>query len=102
MLVESAWHYRHRPSVSKALKRRRDGQPPWAIAMADRAMHRLHKRYQRLMLRGKIPCKIVVAVARELAGFIWAILHEWQWRRAGDKAQAQEVSLATTDASAFC
>jgi transposase len=102
LLVESSWHYRHRPAASKALKRRRDGQPPWAIDMADRAMHRLHKRYQRLMLRGKIPSKVVVAVARELAGFLWAMLHEWQRRRAGDKPQTQEASLATSGESAFC
>jgi len=102
LLVESSWHYRHRPAVSKALKRRRDGQPPWAIDVADRALHRLHTRYQRLMLRGKIPSKVVVAVARELAGFLWAILHEWQRRSAGDIPPAQEASLAASDESAFC
>ena len=102
LLIESSWHYRHRPSVNQALKRRRDGQPAWAIDTADRAMHRLHKRYQRLMRRGKIPAKVVVAVARELAGFIWAILHEWQRRRDGDIAEAQEVALVTSGESAFC
>jgi transposase len=100
LLIESSWHYRHRPSVSKALKRRRDGQPQWAVDMADRAMYRLHKRYHRLMLRGKIPCKVVVAVARELAGFIWAILHEWQRRRDGDIPETQDVSLTTTGVTA--
>ncbi len=74
MLIESAWHYRHRSTVSKTLKRRRDGQPQWAIDVADRAMQRLHKRYRRLSERGKMPQKVVVAVARELAGFIWALL----------------------------
>lgn len=102
LLVESSWHYRHRPSVSKVLKRRRDGQPQWAIDMADRAMQRLCTRYQRLTLRGKIPSKVVVAVARELAGFLWAMLHEWQRRSAGNIPLAQEVSLTTTDESALC
>lgn len=81
LLIESAWHYRHRASVGKELKRRRDGQPLWAIDVADRAMVRLHKRYQRLIARGKIPSKVVVAVARELAGFLWSLLHEHQRRQ---------------------
>jgi len=80
LLIESAWHYRHRPWVSRDLKRRRDGQAQWAIDTADRAMVRLHQRYWRLTERGKAPPKVVVAVARELAGFIWALLHEHQVR----------------------
>jgi transposase len=75
LLIESAWHYRHRPRVGKTLQQRRDGQPPWAIDVADRAILRLHKRYRRLIERGKLAHKVVVAVARELAGFIWALLH---------------------------
>jgi len=81
LLVESSWHYRHRASVSRELKRRRDGQPQWAIDIADRAMARLHKRYRQLFERGKPPNKVVVAVARELAGFIWAVLAEYEDRR---------------------
>jgi len=83
VLVESAWHSRHQVCVSKGLKRRRDGQPQWAIAIADQAMSRLHKRYWRLMERGKLKHKVVVALARELAGFIWAILREYQLRQEG-------------------
>lgn len=86
LLIESAWHYRHRPSVSKALKHRREGQPPWAVDTADRAMCRLHQRYQRLMARGKVPHKVVVAVARELAGFIWSLLREYQERQSRQAA----------------
>ena len=78
VLVESAWHYRHRPVVGKALKRRRDGQPPWATAIADRAMSRLHKRYHALINRGKLPQKVAVAIARELVGFIWALMRTHQ------------------------
>jgi len=101
LLVESAWHYRHRPVVSKTLKRRRKDQPQWAIDIADRAQLRLHKRHQRLTMRGKIPSKVVVAVARELAGFLWAILHEWQRRRDGDTVSpAQRSSLARADVTA--
>jgi len=101
LLVESAWHYRHRPAVGKTLKRRRQGQPQWTIDIADRALSRLHKRYHRLTMRGKIPAKAVVAVARELAGFLWVILHEWQ-RRCGDNlATAQEASMAKTGVMAY-
>ncbi len=100
LLVESAWHYRHRPVVSKTLKRRRKDQPQWAIDIADRAMLRLHKRYQRLTMRGKIPSKVVVAVARELAGFLWAMLGEWQQRRSDNVSIAQESSWATADVTA--
>jgi len=74
LLIESAWHYRHGVSVSKALQQRRAGQPPWAVDIADRAMLRLHQRYRRLQARGKSPNVVIVAIARELAGFIWALL----------------------------
>jgi len=77
LLVESGWHYRHRLGLSKDLRRRRKGQPQWAIDIADRAMLRLHKRYWRLTERGKLPNKVVVAVARELTGFIWALMRQY-------------------------
>ena len=74
LLIESAWHYRHRPAVGAGLRQRRLGQPAWAIALADRALWRLHKRYRRLIERGKPANVAIVAVARELAGFVWALL----------------------------
>ena len=75
LLNEAAWHYRHPYKVSKAVKGRRVDQPDWAIAMSDKAGYRLSKRFYRLIQKGKMPCQAVIAVARELAGFIWAILH---------------------------
>lgn len=74
LLIEAAWHYRHRPSAGTKLRKRREGQPAWAIAMADRAQERLHRRYWRLVNLTKPHPKAVVAVARELAGFVWATL----------------------------
>jgi transposase len=74
LLVETAWHYRHRPSVSFRLRERRVGQPARVIAIADRAQHRLHTRYLRLQARGKHHNKIIVAVGRELVGFLWATM----------------------------
>ncbi len=68
------WHYRHRPAVSHRLARRREGQPAEVIATADRAQQRLHARYQRMLARGKPPNKVVMAMARELVGFLWAAL----------------------------
>jgi hypothetical protein len=72
--VEAAWHYRHQPRVSYSLRKRRAGQPARVIAIADRAQHRLHTRYVRLQARGKAHHKIVVAIGRELVGFLWAAL----------------------------
>jgi transposase len=74
LLIEAAWHYRHRPNAAN-LKRRREGQPPHVVALADKAMLRLHRRFNRMLEKGKPRPKIVVAVARELTGFIWAALH---------------------------
>jgi transposase len=74
-LVEAAHHYRHRPAVGQGLRKRREGQPGWVIAHADRAMERLHRRFMRMIMGGKHYNKSVVAIARELAGFIWAVLY---------------------------
>jgi transposase len=81
LLIETAWHYRH-PYIarSKALRQRRKDQPQWVIDIADRAGQRLRKRYWYLVNRGKMPCKATVAVARELAGFIWSVFKEYQAR----------------------
>jgi transposase len=97
LLIESSWHYRHRPSVGKELKRRRKGQPQWAIDIADRAMLRLHQRFWRLIRAGKMQNKAVVAVARELAGFIWAIMRQHQSRQKPHGVSRNcEIPLAET------
>jgi transposase len=74
LLVETAWHYQHRPSVGLALARRRKGQPTGVIAIADKAQQRLCRRFRRLAEHHKPAPKIAVAIARELAGFLWAVL----------------------------
>jgi len=84
ILIETAWHYRHKPTVGANLRRRREGQPAAVIAIADRAQHRLHRRYWRLLLHNnKVPNKAVVAVARELVGFLWAALYDGDWSASG-------------------
>ncbi len=75
MLVVATKHYRHRPAVSMHLRKRRAGQPKAVIAIADRANSRLHRRYYKLREgSGKHPNVATMAVARELAGFIWAVM----------------------------
>jgi transposase len=74
LLVEVAWHYQHRPGIGVALARRRKGQPGRVIAIADRAQQRLCRRFRKLAAEHKPPPKIAVAIARELAGFVWAAL----------------------------
>jgi transposase len=71
ILVEAAWHYRHAPAVGRALGKRQCGQPAKVIEIAWRAQVRLHKRYRRLLARGKEKNKVITALARELVGFIW-------------------------------
>jgi transposase len=74
LLVETAWHYQHRPGVGVALARRRKGQPGRVIAIADKAQQRLCRRFRKLALEHKPTPKIAVAIARELTGFLWAAL----------------------------
>jgi transposase len=73
LLVEGAWHYTRNARSGKRLERRRRGCPPGVIAIADQALSRLHKKFIRLLLKGKHKNTAVTAVARELAGFIWAV-----------------------------
>ncbi|MGI8631564.1 MAG: IS110 family transposase [Solirubrobacterales bacterium] len=73
LLVEAAWHYRNPPRVGREIARRQQGQPAEAIAVAWSAQRRLHRTYTRLRTR-KRATVTTVAVARELAGFCWAIV----------------------------
>jgi transposase len=82
LLIEAAHNQRHRPGRSVHLTRRQAGQPADVVARAQQAQLRLHKRWQRMSARGKHSNKIVASVARELAGFVWAIATE-QPLRAG-------------------
>ena len=75
VLVQAAWSDRHRPQTSVDLKRRQEGQPPAVITHAWKAQQRLHARFNHLSYR-KRPQIAVVAVARELVGFLWAVARE--------------------------
>jgi transposase len=77
LLIEAAWHYRRRPAVSLTLRRRQDGQPPAAIETAWRAQLRLSGRWAHLdARRAKRRTTVAVAVARELACFVWEIARQ--------------------------
>ncbi|MDT4853297.1 IS110 family transposase ISSso6 [compost metagenome] len=73
LLVEAAWSYRHPARVSPDIQRRHEGIPKAIIDRAWDAQLRLCRRYRKLAARGKNPNIAVVAVARELSGFIWDI-----------------------------
>jgi len=74
ILVEAGWHARHAPRLGRALARRSQGQPKAVLAQAWRAQQRLHRRYRHLVGHGKRPPLAVLAIARELVGFLWAAL----------------------------
>jgi transposase len=78
VLVESAWSYRHRPAISWAIRKRNEGVAPAVQAIASKAQHRLHRRYHKLLGRGKNKQQTVTALARELAGFVWSIARQPQ------------------------
>lgn len=75
VLIQAAWSYRHRPPTSVDLKRRQQDQPPAVITHAWKAQQRLHQRFNHLSYR-KRPQIAVVAVARELVGFLWAVMQD--------------------------
>lgn len=72
MLTEAAWSYRLPARMTPIIAKRQDGQSRDVRDIAWKAQVRLCGRYRRLRARGKEPNKVVIAVARELAGFVWA------------------------------
>jgi transposase len=73
LLIEAAWAYRYPPKVSPSIQQRHEGLPKAIIDRAWDAQLRLCKRFRKLTARGKPHNVALVAVARELAGFIWDI-----------------------------
>lgn len=73
LLVEAGWHYRRPPRRGKVLAARQAGQSAAVLAISWQAQQRLHRTWRRLDGRGKRRTITAVAVARELAGFCWAI-----------------------------
>lgn len=73
MLVEVAWHYQHAARVTPIIATRQDQLPKAMTDIAWAAQLRLHAKFKRLLARRVMKTKAVVAVARELVGFVWAI-----------------------------
>lgn len=71
-LIEAAWAYHHRPQIGVTLSRRQAGAGPETLARSWRAQQRLCAKYRKMTGHGKPPAVAVVAIARELAGFVWA------------------------------
>lgn len=78
VLVEAAASYRHAPGIRRRMRERISGLPPEIQSIAWDAQNRLHRKYKELSRRGKHHNCIKTAVARELAGFVWAIAKEFE------------------------
>ena len=85
MLVECAWSYQHPPRVGQKKQEKVAAAPRAVREIAWKAQCRLHRRYRALLRRGKLKTVAITAVARELAGFIWAISREVSTARAAGK-----------------
>lgn len=98
MLVEVAWQYQHSPRVSPIIATRQDELPKEVTDIAWKAQLRLNAKFKRLVARRVLKNKAVVAVARELAGFVWAIGQQVQssgWQGVPEK----KVATPTTSAA---
>jgi transposase len=73
MLVECSWSYQHPPRVGSAKQPKVDAAPPAVREIAWKAQCRLYRRYRALIRKNKLKTVAIVAIARELAGFIWAV-----------------------------
>lgn len=73
VLVESAWHYRKPWRDSRRRRSQEAALPAWLRQLSHHAESRLHRRFTRIISRGKPPQKAAVAVARELVAFMWAV-----------------------------
>lgn len=73
VLVEAAWTYRHPARKTAYLQRRAERTPDAVQEIAWNAQKRLCARYRAMDARGKLKVQACTAVARELAGFIWAV-----------------------------
>jgi transposase len=85
ILVESSWSYQHPPRVGKQKQEKVAAASRAVQEIAWKAQCRLSGRYRALIRRGKLKTVAITAVARELAGFIWAISREVTTARAAAK-----------------
>src|SRR5439155_1127325 len=72
-LVEGAWAYRYPAKVTRNLHLRMQKPPAEVQPIGWKAQGRPCQRYRQLIARGKHANQVVVAIAREMAAFAWAI-----------------------------
>ena len=99
VLVECAGHYARPPKVSRELSKRQEGQSREVRELSWKAQHRLHLRFTRLQGRRLRYAKAKVAVARELCGFVWALLRTCACYRPPTAAQRAGGSPACAASS---
>lgn len=86
VLVEAAWSYRFPARKTRTIEQRAEKTSPAVQAIAWEAQKRLCGRYRQLVARGKVKQQVTTAVARELAGFLWAIVCESTGKPHGSRA----------------
>jgi len=74
VLTEAAWQYRLPPKLAEGLQKRQEKQSKEVRAISWKAQQRLHARYKTLCAHRKKSVVVVTAIARELTGFVWAIV----------------------------
>jgi transposase len=87
-MTEAAWSYRYKPAIKGDIRRRQIGQSPQVQSIAWKAQDRLHRKYVRMIAKGKRPSVVAAAVARELLGFVWAIACQIEMTRANQEGIA--------------
>lgn len=87
VLVQAAWHYRNRPGVGSRLKERQRGQSAEVVAHSWKTQHHLHKLFHRIAAK-KSSRIAVVAVARELVGFLWAVMQDLEAQQIPSMSEA--------------
>jgi len=88
VLVEAAWSYRFPARKTRIIEQRAEKTSPTVQAIAWEAQKRLCGRYRRLVATGKVKQQVTTAVAREMAGFLWAIACEAMGKPHGSRATA--------------
>lgn len=73
ILGEAAWNARYKPGGSRRLRKHWESQSSQVVAIAKKAERRLHDKYWKIAVR-KDPRIAATAVAREMVGFVWALL----------------------------
>lgn len=87
LLVEAAWHYRRPARIGKGLYERQKDVSAGTRSIAWKAQHRLYSKASRMLDKSKSPQKVVIAMARELAGFLWAASRQPHLQPGGKSAK---------------